>query len=105
MAAAMSNAEYGVISAYRAGRPKESNDYSHNMLLGDLKAMGYNPIESIGEWNGIPEKSWFVPGIKPDILMNLGTKYRQEAVVYRAIGYEPRVVTMDWLQQLLGLLF
>jgi hypothetical protein len=99
-AAAVSGIEYGVLSAHRAGRTTAENSYSHSMLQGDLNAMGYEPIESIGEWDGIPEKCWIVPGMKPELLLELGTKYRQEAIVYCPPGGKPSVFEMDWLEEL-----
>lgn len=92
--------EFGVLSAFREGRTDEENAYSHKMLQGDLNAMGYSPTEAVGEWEGVPEKCWVVPGIKPDILLELGMKYRQEAVVYCLPDGEPSVVGMDWLEEL-----
>jgi len=92
--------EFGVLSAFREGRKDAENDYAHRMLLGDLNAMGYAPVEAVGEWDGVPERCWVVPGIKPDILLELGTKYRQEAVVYCPPGGDPSVVGMDWLEEL-----
>jgi len=91
---------YGVLSAFREGRPDADNEYAHGQLLGDLNAMGYQASEAVGEWEGVPERCWVVPGIKPEILLELGTKYRQEAVVYCPDGEDPRVVGMDWLEEL-----
>lgn len=91
---------YGVLSAFREGRTDATNEKAHHQLRGDLNAMGYEPVEAVGEWEGVPERCWMVPGIAPEILLELGTKYRQEAVVYCPDGQDPRVVGMDWLEEL-----
>lgn len=74
---------FGVISAFRPGS-KSQNKGRHAELLRDLQVLGYSRWEDLkSRWEGVPEKSVLVPGIKPSHLFDLMRKYNQDAVVYK----------------------
>lgn len=75
---------FGVLSAYGTGSKKE-NKIRHGQLLADLQSMGYRKFETLkGSWDGVSEKSLFVPDMKFRDLVSLGRKYTQVSVIYKS---------------------
>lgn len=88
MAAELSGEGYGVLSAFVDGAD-ENNALRHIWLREDLKARGYDPIEALGEWEGVPELVWIIPCIPESVLLELGAEYGQEAVIHCPSGGKP----------------
>jgi hypothetical protein len=74
---------FGILSAY-GPFPKHQNQIRHGELLGKLQKMGYKPVPLKGQWEGVGEKSVFVPNITPTDLFNLGEEYKQDSVIYKS---------------------
>lgn len=51
---------------------RNKNQIRHGELLGKLQKMGYKPVPLKGQWEGVGEKSVFVPNITPADIFNLG---------------------------------
>lgn len=81
-AAAVSGVPCGVVSAFSEWRSGEENQASHGELLDILLRNGYSPVEARGEWEGVPELCWVVPGITESELLELARDFQQESVVY-----------------------
>lgn len=75
---------FGVISAYQGGSSKKKNQERHGELMADLQRLGYRPIPLRGSWEGVTEKSMFIPDIRPEHLFELGRKYGQDAVIHKS---------------------
>lgn len=75
---------FGIVSAYSQGS-KSENQARHGMLIADLQRLGYRKFTTLkGSWEGVAEKSVLVPNIKPEHLFALGSKYNQDATIYKA---------------------
>jgi hypothetical protein len=81
---------FGVVSAYRSGLPKSQNQERHGQLIADLQKMGHrntHPLKS--SWEDMAtkvthkEKSVFVPNIDFSSLVELGSKYEQDAILFK----------------------
>lgn len=78
---------FGVISAY-TGTSKHENQQRHGELMADLQKLGYRKLHTLkAQWEGesgnYKEKSFLIPGIRPEQLFTLGTKYSQDATIYK----------------------
>jgi hypothetical protein len=93
IAAGLAGASYGVLSAF-AGRPDSQDETLHAKLRDELKAAGYSPVEARGEWEGVPELCWVVPGIALDELVAMALRFGQEAIVFCSTGGHPRVFSV-----------
>lgn len=91
IAAGLAGVSYGVLSAY-ADRTDSQNEFLHQKLQKELEGLGYSPVESIGEWEGVPEKCWVVPNINISEFVELARRYEQEAVIVCARGGRPRIL-------------
>lgn len=78
--------EFGTISGFIRGRPDAENLEKHFQLEMDLKDLGYGYIPIVGKWDGIPERSFFVPNASAEDMVDLGRKYGQEAVIWGEKG-------------------
>lgn len=76
----------GVISAFRSDLSEDENSRRHGELLDILLRNGFSPVEARGEWDGLPELCWVVPGIGLSELIELGSEFGQEAVAYAESG-------------------
>jgi hypothetical protein len=74
--------QFGVLSAYGPGT-KAENNVRNGDLIRDLQRRGYayHPVK--GSWEGVVEKSMLVPGMTFADLVELGTKYKQDSVIYK----------------------
>lgn len=78
---------HGVISAFRTGADPMENVRRHAELGDALRAYGFDPVQGTGHWDGVPELNWTVPGIPVPVLVSLGRRFSQEAVLHvRADG-------------------
>jgi hypothetical protein len=98
MASELSEISYGVISAYTTPMNKK-NDQNHTKLFKKLRALGYDPVETQGEWNEMPEKAWFVPGISLQEIVNLARDFRQDAVLFCTEGSKPRLLPVSGVSE------
>lgn len=78
-----------IISAERAEFDEPINSLRTESLRRDLQELGVDPIPVSGQWNGVPEQSFFV--VLPfgdsmaggyDDILRLGREYEQDAVLY-----------------------
>ena len=74
---------FGVLSAYGPGSKKE-NKIRHGELVADLQRMGYKYEPIKGSWEGVSEKSVFVPRMSFSDLTKLGRKFEQDSVIYKS---------------------
>lgn len=88
MAMELSDAGYGVLSAF-VDTTDDDNTLRHIWLREELRVLGYDPIEVVGKWEGIPELAWVVPCIPQDDLVDLAVEYGQKAIVYCPPGGHP----------------
>ena len=83
---------FGVVSAYLGGKPKEENEQRQEELKKDVREMGYGYKEMLGVWRPDPESpaefeySLFIPAISPEDTVTLGKKYGQYAVIFLRKG-------------------
>ena len=73
----------GIITAHNPHGRKASgpeNAAANAELARDLQDL--NPKTVLGTWNNHPEKSFLIPKVGLDRLLELGKKYRQQAVVW-----------------------
>lgn len=75
---------FGVMSAYAGGLSKTDNQRRHGELMRDLQMLGVRPTSLKGSWQGVTEKSFLIPNIRPEDLFDLGRKYAQDAVIYKS---------------------
>jgi len=81
----------GIISAY-GPFSKSVNKQRHGQLVADLQKLGYRKVHDFkGQWEAgdgsmKAEKSLLIPNIKYQHLFDLGEKYEQDAVIYKAGG-------------------
>jgi hypothetical protein len=81
---------FGVISAYRSNLSKSENQQRHGQLVADLQKLGYRNVHPMkSSWEDMAtkvthkEKSLFVPAIDFSTLLDLGTQYEQDAVLFK----------------------
>ena len=75
--------QFGVLSAY-GPNPKSVNQQLNGELMADLQRLGYHKIIPLhGSWEGVKEKSYFIPKMKAAHLFTLGAKYNQISVIYK----------------------
>ena len=74
---------FGIISAFRPEFEKEENKQKHQDLKKDIRDIGLGYIEMKGGWKGGSELSFFIPNVKKKDIIDLGTKYFQETVMYK----------------------
>lgn len=77
---------YGIVSAYLSGADQNENEFRHQLLQRELDTLGYHHSEFVGAWEGRREKAVAVKDVTPEVLEELGKKYKQDAVVYVAPG-------------------
>ena len=77
--------QFGILTAYLSSRTKSQNKLENLSLMKDLQKLGYNHgVQTIrSEWGDSKETSYFVPGMAFRDIIQLGMKYRQEAVAYK----------------------
>jgi len=76
--------QLGVISAYLDGK-KSINKQRHGQLIVDLQKLGYRKVSDFkGSWEGKKEHSVVVENIRHEDLFELGRKYGQESVIFKA---------------------
>lgn len=78
----LTNNQFGIISAIREERTSEENIEKTKDLKKDLVEMGYGYYPADGFYAGVPEKSFFVPKISLDELIELGNKYDQYSILH-----------------------
>lgn len=81
------NNQFGIVSAFLAGKTKAENLRAHKDLKDKIRGKGYGYKELKGFWKGDSgdleeEYSLFVPKITFLDVKNLGAEYGQEAVIY-----------------------
>jgi len=79
---------FGVVSAFRGGLGKKENMERHAELKDAVRDMGYGFIEMRGgykEEDGgfVNELSLFIPNVSKRDIMDLGTKYDQDSVIFK----------------------
>jgi hypothetical protein len=81
---------FGILSAYRGELSKSDNKQRHGQLIADLQTMGFRNVETIkSHWEDMSthvthkEQSVLVPRIGFKSLIELGDKYKQDAVIYK----------------------
>ena len=75
--------KFGVLSAY-GSESKNENQRRNGELFQELQKRGYRKIIPLrGSWQGVAEKSVLVPGMKWQDLLDLGSKYDQDSVIYK----------------------
>jgi len=81
---------FGILSAYRGELSKSDNKQRHGELIADLQRAGFHRVETMrSHWEDMAtnvthkEQSLLVPRISFAQLMNLGDKYKQDAVIYK----------------------
>ncbi len=75
----------------------EANDAANESLAADLAALSTKVIEGVGtdpsgDWPG--EKSFFGLGIDLDAARSLGTRYRQDAIVWISADAMPKLILL-----------
>lgn len=76
---------FGIMTAWNPGGKIATSDYNqkaNERLIHRLVKMGMNPIEIRGAYQGVPEKSFLIPGISREELIDLGREFDQAAVVF-----------------------
>jgi hypothetical protein len=74
----------GILTAFNPDgekAPDEQNEYSQGLLKNELRNMGFGYIKALGCY-GVPEESLIVPNISREIIIQLGNKYNQAAVIF-----------------------
>ena len=79
---------FGVVSAFRGGLGKKENMDRHAEMKEAVRDMGYGFIEMRGgykEEDGgfVNELSLFIPNVSKRDIMDLGTKYDQDSVIFK----------------------
>lgn len=70
------------LSAFDGQASLEENLRRDGELLDVLLANGFSPVRSRGEWDGLPELCWAVPGMSLDEAVGIGADFGQEAVAW-----------------------
>ena len=73
---------FGIISSERVDKSFSENNASTLELENMLCDMGYVFHRSVGFWDGVPERNFFVPSISKDVLLSLGNYFDQDAIVF-----------------------
>ncbi len=83
---------WAFISANLSNYTPEQSAQMHEKLRGDIMALGFQPQEAQGGYQGAPERSFFVYGIPPDDAILLGAEFKQHSVLigqggeYKLVG-------------------
>jgi len=79
--------KFGVVSPFRKEKSDKENENDFKELSQIVRKMGYGYIAMRGGYNGdegfFAEKSLFIPNIKRDEIIELGTKYDQHSVIHK----------------------
>ncbi len=78
--------DFGIVSAFRKGLPEEENLERQFRLSRDVRAKGLGYIPIVGRWEGVPERSLFVPDMVREEALELGRRYEQDAVIWGSKG-------------------
>ena len=75
--------QFGVLSAYGPGS-KSENQRRHGELIAELQRRGYRKWSTVkGSWEGVAEKSVFVPNMKSKDVFDLGRMFDQDSTIYK----------------------
>lgn len=74
----------GIITAENPDKKltKIGNERKNKELVKDLEKLGFAPVQMKGRFNGRPENPLLVINITRQTLVELGNKYRQQAVIF-----------------------
>ena len=68
-----------IFSVYRTSETKEDNLKNHNSVMKYLSEWGHDPVELIGRYKGVDEKSILITGQKNfDVVKGMCSVYNQE---------------------------
>lgn len=75
---------FGVLSAYREQHKSENKD-SKGEMIAELQKRGYRQYHLLrGQWKGVAEQSFVVPNMQAKDLFDIGRKFDQDSVIYKA---------------------
>ena len=81
---------FGNISAWRGELSRRENKERMARLRRRLEQMGYRPVESSAAWEDretgkvYRERSFLVPGARPEDLFELGREFDQDSVIFKS---------------------
>lgn len=78
--------DFAVLSAFKRGLPEEENLERQWRLSRDIRVRGLGYIPIVGRWEGVHERSLFVPNMAREDALELGRKYEQDAVIWGSRG-------------------
>lgn len=78
--------DFGIVSAFRKEYDEDANLDRQWQLAQDVRKLGHGYIPIVGRWEGVSERSLFIPNITKDEVMSLGRKYQQDAVIWGSKG-------------------
>ena len=81
------NSVFGIVSAYRQENSKEENEAKYDKLHRKIKNDGYGYIMLRGGFTEkdimVEEKSFFIPNIKRDDVIDFGIEYGQYSIIHK----------------------
>lgn len=77
------------------GRPATQNAVMHEKLGKEIASDGHAPVEVTGEWSGLTELGWAIPGVGMEYLVEMARRYGQDSVVFCPRGGKPRVLSVS----------
>ncbi|MCR4424134.1 MAG: DUF3293 domain-containing protein [candidate division WOR-3 bacterium] len=75
------NGRFGIVSAFR-DRPKKENLAAMAKLMDRVREMGYGYVPIKGYWDGVPERSLFIPDITKDDVAQLAKEFAPGAYIW-----------------------
>ena len=82
-----------ILSAYRADLPVERNEERHARMRATLDALGVEYQETVGAFEGAPERGFAVEPRDPDPVRQLAATFGQRCVLVVANG----LAVLHWL--------
>ena len=84
-----------ILSAYRADLPVERNEERHVRMRATLGASGFDYAETVGAFEGAPERGFAVEPRDPDTVRQLAATFGQRCVLAVVNG----LAVLHWLDK------